>query len=82
MAEEVRVSHQVTLVTFVTSGHIGNIWSHCHSGHIWSQVRVSQDSTASDKDSGVGEQDMDGACSGSKANSDDKAAADKVGGSD
>ena len=44
-------------------------------------MRVSQDSSASDKDSGVGEQDMDGACSGSKANSDDKAAADKVGGS-
>ena len=41
------------------------------------EVRVSQDSAASDRDSGVGEQDMDGA----KASSEDKAEADKVGGS-
>ena len=43
------------------------------------EVRVSQDSAASDRDSGVGEQDMD---NGAKANAeDDKAADDKVGGS-
>ena len=37
-------------------------------------MRVSQDSAASDRDSGVGEQDMDGA----KAIADDKATDDKV----
>ena len=42
------------------------------------EVRVSQDSAASDRDSGVGEQDMEGA----KAGAEDKAAADKVRGWD